>query len=186
MSPFESESRIAAQLAPFTTVELMPYFLNSPRSCAMTIGEQSVSAIMPKRRSATSGALVDAAFALAAGLAAAMLASVLLQAGRRLRRRRPLAYREIDDGRDGLSWVLRLERVEIRATRGSEHERNVELHDLLLQVGERLVERHRERDARAEPHLFPQLGVETRADRPGRRVAQCFVGLDRVGVDSQR
>src|ERR1044072_5349839 len=26
MSPFESESRMAAQLAPFTTVELIPYF----------------------------------------------------------------------------------------------------------------------------------------------------------------
>src|SRR6185436_791004 len=60
MSPFESESRMAAQLAPFTTVELMPYFLNSPRSCAITIGEQSVSAIMPKRRSGVSGALEEA------------------------------------------------------------------------------------------------------------------------------
>ena len=49
MSPFVSESRIAAQLAPFTTVELMPYFLKKPFSWAMTIGEQSVSAIMPKR-----------------------------------------------------------------------------------------------------------------------------------------
>jgi hypothetical protein len=39
MSPFDSESRIAAQLAPFTTVELMPYFLNSPFSCAITMGE---------------------------------------------------------------------------------------------------------------------------------------------------
>ena len=57
MSPFDSESRMAAQLAPFATVELMPYFLNSPFSCAITIGEQSVSAIMPKRRSATSGAV---------------------------------------------------------------------------------------------------------------------------------
>src|SRR5262245_61272198 len=43
MSPFESESRIAAQLAPFTIVELMPYFLNKPLSCAITIGELSVS-----------------------------------------------------------------------------------------------------------------------------------------------
>ena len=39
------------------TVELMPYFLNSPFSCAMTIGEQSVSAMMPKRMSVTSGAV---------------------------------------------------------------------------------------------------------------------------------
>ena len=55
MSPFDSESRIAAQLAPFATVELMPYFLNSPFSCAMTIGELSVSAMMPNFMSVTSG-----------------------------------------------------------------------------------------------------------------------------------
>ena len=47
MSPLESESRIAAQFAPLATVELMPYFLKKPFSCAMTIGEQSVSAMMP-------------------------------------------------------------------------------------------------------------------------------------------
>src|SRR5688572_13603255 len=46
---------MAAQLAPFTTVELMPCFLKRPFSCAITIGEQSVSAIMPKRRSLSSG-----------------------------------------------------------------------------------------------------------------------------------
>jgi hypothetical protein len=57
MSPFDSESRMAAQLAPFTTVELMPYFLNRPFSCAITMGELSVSAMMPKRMSATSGAV---------------------------------------------------------------------------------------------------------------------------------
>ena len=56
MSPLESESRIAAQLAPFRTVELMPYFLKSPFSWAITIGEQSVRAMMPKLRSVTSGA----------------------------------------------------------------------------------------------------------------------------------
>src|SRR6187431_1840219 len=60
MSPLESESRMAAQLAPFTTVELIPYFLNSPFSCAITMGEQSVSAMMPKRRSGVSGALEEA------------------------------------------------------------------------------------------------------------------------------
>ena len=38
MSPFESESRMAAQLAPLVTVELMPYFLKRPFSWAMTIG----------------------------------------------------------------------------------------------------------------------------------------------------
>src|SRR5262245_39184145 len=76
MSPFESESRMAAQLAPLITVLLMPYFLNSPFSCAITIGEQSVSAIMPKRRSGISGALLlatedAAAGALDGGVAAA-------------------------------------------------------------------------------------------------------------------
>src|SRR5918999_2651194 len=55
ISPFESESRIAAQLAPLRTVELMPYFLKKPFSWAMTIGEQSVSAMMPNLRSGISG-----------------------------------------------------------------------------------------------------------------------------------
>src|SRR4051812_22873312 len=54
--PLERLSRIAAQFAPLVTVELMPYFLNNPFSCAMTIGEQSVSAIMPKLSAAVSGA----------------------------------------------------------------------------------------------------------------------------------
>src|SRR5262249_32290601 len=61
MSPFDRESRMAAQLAPLTMVELIPYFLKRPFSWAITIGEQSVSAIMPKRRSVTSGWLADAA-----------------------------------------------------------------------------------------------------------------------------
>src|SRR6478736_10414560 len=56
MEPVERLSRMAAQLAPFVTVELMPYFLKKPFSWAMTMGEQSVSAIMPKLRSVTSGA----------------------------------------------------------------------------------------------------------------------------------
>ena len=56
MSPLASESRIAAQLAPLVTVELMPYFLKSPFSWAMTIGEQSVRAMMPKLTFAVSGA----------------------------------------------------------------------------------------------------------------------------------
>jgi hypothetical protein len=82
MSPLESESRIAAQLAPFTTVELMPYFLNSPFSWAITIGEQSVSAIMPKRMSGVSGLLASRAAGAAetAGFAEEA-ASDLLQAG---------------------------------------------------------------------------------------------------------
>src|SRR5438105_1341601 len=46
---------MAAQFAPFVTVELMPYFLKSPFSWAMTIGEQSVSAIMPKLMFGVSG-----------------------------------------------------------------------------------------------------------------------------------
>src|SRR5439155_7099679 len=56
MSPLPSESRIAAQLAPLLTVELMPYFLKSPFSWAMTMLEQSVSAMMPSLMSAVSGA----------------------------------------------------------------------------------------------------------------------------------
>jgi len=55
IEPEERLSRIAAQFAPFVTVELMPYFLNRPFSCAMTMGEQSVSAIMPKFRFGVSG-----------------------------------------------------------------------------------------------------------------------------------
>src|SRR5688572_29093065 len=56
MEPVERLSRMAAQLAPFVTVELTPYFLKKPFSCAMTMGEQSVSAIMPKFRLGDSGA----------------------------------------------------------------------------------------------------------------------------------
>src|SRR5690349_17557293 len=56
MSPLESESRMAVQFAPFATVDSMPYFLKSPFSCAMTIGEQSVRAIIPNFNLAVSGA----------------------------------------------------------------------------------------------------------------------------------
>src|SRR6188474_2745519 len=56
MSPVESESRIAAQLAPLLIVDSMPYFLKNPFSCAMTSGEQSVSAIIPNFKSVVSGA----------------------------------------------------------------------------------------------------------------------------------
>src|SRR2546425_11269878 len=55
MSPLERASRMAAQLAPLLTVEWIPYFLKKPFSCAITIGEQSVSAIMPNLRSLISG-----------------------------------------------------------------------------------------------------------------------------------
>ena len=54
--PLERLSRIAAQLAPFVTLELTPYFLKKPFSWAITMGEQSVSAIMPKFTSGASGA----------------------------------------------------------------------------------------------------------------------------------
>src|ERR1051326_2798397 len=47
---------MAAQFAPLATVESIPYFLKKPFSCAMTMGEQSVSAIMPKRNLVVSGA----------------------------------------------------------------------------------------------------------------------------------
>src|SRR6185369_3052 len=56
MVPLERLSRMAAQLAPLVTVESMPYFLNRPFSWAMTMGEQSVRAIMPKFNLAVSGA----------------------------------------------------------------------------------------------------------------------------------
>src|ERR1700756_740646 len=56
MVPLLRLLRIAAQFAPLVTVELMPYFLNNPFSCAITIGEQSVRAIMPKFNAAVSGA----------------------------------------------------------------------------------------------------------------------------------
>src|SRR3954471_10650650 len=55
-SPLESESRMAAQLAPFEITELMPYFLNKPFSWAITMGEQSVRAIIPNFSVAISGA----------------------------------------------------------------------------------------------------------------------------------
>src|SRR4051812_12709936 len=65
MSPFERASRIAAQLAPLVTFELIPYFLNRPFSWAITIGEQSVSAIMPKLTLGDSGPSVPPALGAA-------------------------------------------------------------------------------------------------------------------------
>jgi hypothetical protein len=56
MVPLERLSRMAAQFAPLVTVDSMPYFLNNPFSCAITMGEQSVRAIMPKFSAAVSGA----------------------------------------------------------------------------------------------------------------------------------
>src|SRR5205823_3608263 len=54
-SPSDSLSRFTAHDASFDTTELMPNFLKNPSSCAMTIGAQSVSAIMPKRMFGVSG-----------------------------------------------------------------------------------------------------------------------------------
>src|SRR6202022_2841894 len=56
MSPLLRASRIAAQLAPLLIVELIPYFRKRPFSCAMTMGELSVSAIIPNFKSDVSGA----------------------------------------------------------------------------------------------------------------------------------
>src|SRR5688572_21123323 len=54
-SPSVNLSRITAQLASLLTVDLIPYFLNSPSSCAITIDEQSVSAMIPNFIVLTSG-----------------------------------------------------------------------------------------------------------------------------------
>src|SRR5580765_5137906 len=54
-SPSDSLSRMTAHDASFDTTELMPNFLKYPSSCAMTIGAQSVRAIMPKRMFGVSG-----------------------------------------------------------------------------------------------------------------------------------
>src|SRR5687768_18051187 len=83
MSPLESESRIAAQLAPLIIVALMPYFLKKPFSWAITMGELSVRAMMPIRRSLTSGlvALPGTAPDEATALDSVAAASLLLHAG---------------------------------------------------------------------------------------------------------
>jgi hypothetical protein len=49
---------MAAQFAPLTTVDSMPWFLKNPFSWAMTMGEQSVSAIIPNRTLVVSGAVL--------------------------------------------------------------------------------------------------------------------------------
>jgi hypothetical protein len=54
-SPRVSLSRMTAQDASFDTTELMPNFLKNPISCAMTMGAQSVSAIIPNLTVAVSG-----------------------------------------------------------------------------------------------------------------------------------
>src|SRR5437899_2057440 len=46
-SPRVRRSRMTAHDASFESVDSMPYFLKSPSSCAITIDEQSVRAMMP-------------------------------------------------------------------------------------------------------------------------------------------
>jgi hypothetical protein len=48
-SPRDSLSRMTAHDASFETIDSIPNFLKYPSSCAMTIGAQSVSAMMPNR-----------------------------------------------------------------------------------------------------------------------------------------
>src|SRR5687768_5467519 len=93
MSPFESESRMAAQLAPLMIGELMPYFLNRPFSWAITIGELSVRAMKPKRKSGVSGLLLEATEEPAAEGAGppASAADDLLQFGKSAAAPRPSA-----------------------------------------------------------------------------------------------
>ena len=54
-SPSDSLSRMTAHDASFETMDVMPNFLKKPSSCAITIGAQSVSAMMPKRMVEVSG-----------------------------------------------------------------------------------------------------------------------------------
>ena len=55
-SPSVRRSRMTAHDASLDIVDSMPCFLNRPSSCAMTIDEQSVSAMMPMRTFDVSGA----------------------------------------------------------------------------------------------------------------------------------
>src|SRR6185503_17632517 len=54
-SPSVRRSRMTAHDASFEIVDSIPYFLKSPSSCAITIDEQSVSAMMPIRTLGVSG-----------------------------------------------------------------------------------------------------------------------------------
>ena len=54
-SPIDSLSRMTAHDASLEMTEVMPNCLKNPSSCAMTIGAQSVSAMMPKRTVGVSG-----------------------------------------------------------------------------------------------------------------------------------
>ena len=54
-SPRVKRSRITAQEASLEIVDSIPYFLKSPNSWAMTMEEQSVSAMIPIRTLGVSG-----------------------------------------------------------------------------------------------------------------------------------
>ena len=57
-SPSDSRSRMTAHEASFEIVDSIPYFLKTWSSWAITIDEQSVSAMMPMRIFGCSGASV--------------------------------------------------------------------------------------------------------------------------------
>ena len=164
MSPFESESRMAPQLAPFTTVELMPYFLNMPFSWAITIGEQSVSAIIPKRRSLTSGleGSTRPALADAAGAAEAVSLGFLTRRQCERRRQQRARFENITSSkrRHDLypSFIT------------SKRDWQIELHDLVFGFLERTVRRHRVRDAGTKPNRIRELEVKAWTDR---RMSTC-------------
>ena len=54
-SPRVNRSRITAQDASFEMIDSIPCFLNKPNSCAITIDEQSVKAMIPNRTLVVSG-----------------------------------------------------------------------------------------------------------------------------------
>src|SRR5688572_10137379 len=182
MSPLDSESRIAAQLAPFTIVELIPYFLKNPFSCAITIGELSVSAMIPRRTSVTSGPPVPGTFSPEPALGAAgdpEEASEFLHPGSAAATAAPV--RPLRRFLRSIWCFMMTAPINWTLPSCSESEGQIELHDLVLAILHRLVERHGERDAGPEPRRFTQLDVKAGTDRPGGGVAQVVVGLDRSG-----
>src|SRR5688572_12713013 len=178
MSPFDSESRMAAQLAPLMMVELMPYFLNRPFSWAITTGELSVRAMMPKRRSGVSGLLLEATEEEAAAEGAgAADASDLMQFGKSAAAPMPSAPS---------MKVLRGRLLLCVMSVSSENEGQIELDDLVGGVLHRFVQGHGEGHARAEPALLTNLEMGTRSDGPGRRVAQRVLVVGRVALNDPR
>src|SRR6185436_9224621 len=171
MSPFESESRMAAQLAPFTTVELMPYFLNMPFSCAITIGEQSVSAIMPKRMSGVSGA-----FGFTGGAAGAALSAADGGGAASSFFSPPHAASNVPPSvaapRPAAPSLRNLRRESFFMTGSSEDDGDVELQNFVAVLAHRIVDAEREREAGTDPHRVAELGVRAQAERHGGGVAQ--------------